>query len=121
MIELSLRWWRWWQYGCDGLFDRRRGKPSPRRVPVETSVEMLGIYHEHYHDFNVRHFHEKRRARKPLPGMLLHLDGSRGHVAATILHFCGAVDVRQWAIRICGETPLAQMASKNMLRSLCKQ
>lgn len=33
MTDRSLRRWRWQQYGYDGLFDRRRGKPSPKRVP----------------------------------------------------------------------------------------
>ena len=114
MTERSLRRWRrrYEQYGYDGLFDRRRGGPSPRRVPVETVQEVLGLYQDRYGDFNVRHFHEKlreehgiglsytwvkmalqgaglvaqgrkrgvhrkRRKRRPLPGMLLHLDGSR--------------------------------------------
>ena len=109
----SMRRWRWRyeQYGYDGLFDRRRGQPSPRRVPLETVEEVLRLYQERYHDFNVRHFHEKlreehgmelsytwvklalqgaglvkkarkrgvhrkRRPPRPLPGMLLHLDGS---------------------------------------------
>ena len=37
----------------------RRGRPSPRRVPLETVAEVLRLYEERYHDFNVRHFHEK--------------------------------------------------------------
>ena len=63
MTDRSLRRWRWrWeQYGYDGLFDRRRGRPSPKRVPVETVEEVLGLYQERSHDFNVRHFHEKLR------------------------------------------------------------
>src|SRR5712692_347858 len=110
----SMRRWRWRyeQYGYDGLFDRRRGQPSPKRVPLKTVEEVLRLYQEQYPDFNVRHFHEKlreehgmqlsytwvklalqgaglvkkgrrrgvhrkRRPRRPLPGMLLHLDGSR--------------------------------------------
>jgi transposase len=106
------RWHRRYElYGYDGLYDRRRGKPSPRRVPLETVEKVLGLYREKYFDFSVRHFHEKlreehglepsymwvklalqgaglvkkgrkrglhrkRRPRRPLPGMLLHLDGS---------------------------------------------
>jgi len=97
--------------GYDGLFDRRRGKPSPKRVPVATVEKVLALYREKYFDLNVRHFHEKlreqhqidlsytwvksalqgaglvarqrqrgahrkRRPRRPLPGMLLHIDGS---------------------------------------------
>jgi transposase len=107
------RWYRrYQQFGYDGLFDRRRGRPSPKRVPVQTVERVLGLYHERYFDLNVRHFceklreqhriplsytwvktalqgaglvqkgrrrgvHRQRRLRRPLPGMLLHLDGSR--------------------------------------------
>jgi len=109
--DRSMRRWRYEQYGYDGLFDRRRDRPSPRRVPLATVEEVLRLYQERYPDFNVRHFHEKlveehglersytwvkralqgaglvkkarkhgvhrkRRERRPLPGMLLHLDGS---------------------------------------------
>jgi transposase len=98
--------------GYEGLFDRRRGIPSPKRVPLETVETVLRLYQEQYFDFNVRHFHEKlrrehqlnlsytwvkaalqgaglvktrrkrgkhrqRRPRRPLPGMLLHIDGSK--------------------------------------------
>ena len=110
----SLRRWKWRyeQYGYDGLYDRRRGTPSPRRVPLATVEQVLELYREKYFDCNVRHVHEKlrdahgigwsytwvklawqgaglvaprrkrgrhrqRRPRRPLPGMLLHLDGSR--------------------------------------------
>ncbi len=45
--------------GYDGLFDRRRGIPSPKRVPLATVEEVLRLYQEQYFDFNVRHFHEK--------------------------------------------------------------
>jgi len=112
--DRSMRRWksRYDEYGYDGLFDRRRGKPSPKRVPMNTAEEVLRLYREKYPDLNVRHFHEKleevhgielsytwvklalqgaglvqkgrkrgvhrkRRPRRPLPGMLLHLDGSR--------------------------------------------
>jgi transposase len=41
--DRSLRRWkqRYEQYGYDGLFDRRRGKPSPKRVPLEQAEEVL--------------------------------------------------------------------------------
>ena len=103
---------RYEEFGYDGLFDRRRGQPSPKRVPLATVETVLGLYREKYFDLNVRHFHEKlkrehqvdlsytwvkaalqgaglvararkrgvhrkRRLRRPLPGMLLHIDGSR--------------------------------------------
>jgi transposase len=112
--DRSMRRWRerYQKQGYDGLLERRRGKPSGKRVAVEVLEEVLRLYQERYFDFNVRHFHEKlreehgiklsytwvkralqgaglvrkgrrrgihrkRRPRRPLPGMLLHLDGSR--------------------------------------------
>src|SRR5271167_5025899 len=117
IIGISDRQMRRWHerleaFGYDGLFDRRRGRPSPKRVPLATVEQVLGLYRERYFDLNVRHFHEKlcreqgiglsytwvkqalqgagmvkrgrqrgvhrqRRARRPLPGMLLHIDGSQ--------------------------------------------
>ncbi len=42
----SMRRWRWRyeQYGYDGLFDRRRGQPSPKRVPLKTVEVRLIQY-----------------------------------------------------------------------------
>src|SRR5437773_3378568 len=117
IIGISDRHMRRWreryeEFGYDGLFDRRRGKPSHKRVPMALVEQILGLYREKYFDLNVRHFHEKlraehqielsytwvklalqgaglvargrkrgvhrkRRPRRPLPGMLLHIDGSR--------------------------------------------
>ena len=111
--DRQMRRWRqrYEEFGYDGLFDRRRGKPSPKRVPLATVEQVLALYREQYFDFNVRHFHQKlgeehaielsyswvkaalqgsglvarqrqrgvhrkRRPRRPLPGMLLHIDGS---------------------------------------------
>ena len=39
----SMRRWRWRyeQHGYDGLLDRRRGTPSPRRVPLGTVEKVL--------------------------------------------------------------------------------
>jgi transposase len=54
------RWkWRYEQNGYDGLFDRRRQIPSPRRVPLKVVQQVLRLYREAYPDFNMRHFHEK--------------------------------------------------------------
>ena len=109
-----MRRWkeRYEEHGYDGLYDRRLGQPSPKRVPMEVVERVLGLYRDQYYDLNVVHFHEKleekhgihlsyswvkqalqgsgliqkgarrgvhrrRRPRRPLPGMLLHLDGSR--------------------------------------------
>ena len=111
--DRQMRRWheRYEEFGYDGLFDRRRGQPSPKRVPLATVEQVLGLYRERYFDLNVQHFHEKlrqehhiglsyswvkralqgaglvkrgrkrgvhrkRRERRPLPGMLLHIDGS---------------------------------------------
>jgi transposase len=112
--DRHMRRWRerYVEEGYNGLFDRRRGKPSRRRVPVATVEKVFALYREKYFDLNVQHFHEKlqaehgielsyswvkqalqgaglvargrkrgahrkRRERRPLPGMLLHIDGSR--------------------------------------------
>jgi transposase len=117
ILGISDRHMRRWREryeaeGYNGLFDRRRGKPSRRRVPLATVEKVFALYREKYFDLNVQHFHEKleaehgielsytwvkqalqgaglvargrkrgvhrkRRARRPLPGMLLHIDGSR--------------------------------------------
>jgi len=117
IIGVSCRTMRRWRErmeegGYSGLTDRRKGKPSDKRVPLETVEQMLALYQETYYDLNIRHFHEKlrdqhaielsytfvqqalqgaglvargkkrgkhrrRRERRPLPGMLLHIDGSK--------------------------------------------
>jgi transposase len=117
MLGISWRQMQRWQTrfkheGHEGLFDRRRGVPAPKRVPLETVEKVLQLFQEQYFDLNVRHFHEKlgeehnielsytwvkkalqgaglvkrarkrgvhrkRRPRRPLPGMLLHIDGSQ--------------------------------------------
>jgi transposase len=112
--DRSMRRWRerLELNGYDGLFDRRRHAPSPKRVPLATAEEVLRLYRTRYADCNVQHFHEllveqhhvtlsyswvkralqtaglvprgrregahrRRRERRPLPGMLLHIDASR--------------------------------------------
>jgi len=44
----QMRRWkdRWKEHGYDGLFDRRRGTPSPKRVAVATVEEVLRLYRE---------------------------------------------------------------------------
>jgi transposase len=61
--ERHMRRWRerYEAFGYDGLFDRRRGTPSPKRVPLAQVEQVLGLYREKYFDLNVRHFHEKLR------------------------------------------------------------
>lgn len=50
---------RYEKHGYDGLMDRRRGRPSEKRVPLEQVEQVLGLYRERYFDLNMRHFHEK--------------------------------------------------------------
>ena len=56
-----MRRWRerYEEFGYDGLSDRRRGRPSPKRVPLAQVKQVLGLYRDRYPDLNVRHFHEK--------------------------------------------------------------
>ena len=64
ITDRSMRRWRerYEEHGYDGLFDRRRGQPSPKRVPLAVVEQVLGLYRERYFDLNVRHFHEKLQA-----------------------------------------------------------
>lgn len=114
VTDRTMRRWRerLEKDGYAGLADRRKGRPSPKRVPLATVEEVLRLYREVYHDLNIRHFREKlreehgirlsytwvqqalqgaglvarrrkrgphrrRRPRRPMPGMLLHIDGSK--------------------------------------------
>jgi transposase len=113
ITDRTMRRWRdkYEEDGYSGLWDHRKGQPSPKRVPVKELEAVLHLYVEKYFDFNVLHFHEKlrdehdihfsytwvktalqeaglirrrkkpgshrkRRPRRPLPGMMLHIDGS---------------------------------------------
>ncbi len=103
---------RYRRFGFDGLYDRRKGRPSAKRVPWAVVEQVLCLYREKYFDFSVRHFHEKlreehgihysytcikvllqaaglvvqarkrgphrrKRERRPMSGMLLHIDASK--------------------------------------------
>ena len=92
--------------------DRRLGKASGKRVPVDRKQEVETLYRQRYAGFRAKHFHEhlvtdhgfawgytwtktflqsrgllpkaprkgahrRKRERRPLPGMMLHQDGSR--------------------------------------------
>ncbi|MGH7406429.1 MAG: ISNCY family transposase, partial [Candidatus Methylomirabilales bacterium] len=63
MHPRSLRRWRWRYatHGYDGLLDRRRGRPSPRRAPFAAVQRLLRLYREQYLGWNVRHFHRFAR------------------------------------------------------------
>ena len=117
MLGVSERTFRRWcrrfeDDGEAGLLDRRLGRPSARRVPLDDEAEIERLYRTRYQGFTAQHFHEhlvrdhlfrwsytwtklflrskgllekaprrgvhrRKRPRRPLPGMLLHQDGSR--------------------------------------------
>ncbi len=114
VTERTFRRWtrRYEEEGEAGLVDRRLGKASGKRVPVDRAEEVARLYRERYQGFTVKHFHEhlvkdhgfgwgytwtklhlqwmgvvgkaprkgahrRKRERRPLPGMMLHQDGSR--------------------------------------------
>ena len=58
--DRTVRRWRWRfeQAGYEGLLDRRRGRPSPRRAPVAEVQRVLRLYRERYLGFNGRHFYQ---------------------------------------------------------------
>jgi hypothetical protein len=64
-----MRRWkrRYERVGYDGLFDRRRQQPSPKRVPLAVVQQVLTLYRERYFDCNVLHFHEKLQALHGIP------------------------------------------------------
>ena len=112
--ERTFRRWRqrYEEDGEAGLLDRRLGKASAKRVPIDREAEVEGLYRGRYDGFTAKHFHEhlvrdhhfawgytwtktflhsrglleraprrgahrRKRPRRPLPGMMLHQDGSR--------------------------------------------
>ena len=45
--------------GAEGLYGRRLGKVSGRRVPVDTVMEVLALFDTRYFDFTATHFFDK--------------------------------------------------------------
>lgn len=45
--------------GAEGLIDRRRGRVSGRRAPVDEIEWVLEQYRTRYFDFSAKHFHER--------------------------------------------------------------
>jgi len=45
--------------GAEGLYDRRVGRVSGRRIAVDEATRLIELYATKYFDFNVKHFHEK--------------------------------------------------------------
>jgi len=54
----SLRRWRqrYEDYGYGGLYDRRTGRPSPRRAPYQEMQNIQRLYREKDYGFNVSHY-----------------------------------------------------------------
>lgn len=101
---------RYEEGGIEGLADRRLGRISARRAPVDEVMRVVNLFETRYYDFTVKHFHEKlfeqgidrsytwtkkvlqesgvvkraarrgahrrKRSRRPIPGMMVHQDGS---------------------------------------------
>jgi len=44
--------------GAEGLYDRRVGRVSGRRAPVDEATRVIALYATRYFDFNVKHVHE---------------------------------------------------------------
>jgi transposase len=63
MSERSFRRWRdrYEDEGAAGLCDRRLGKASARRAPVDQVHDVLTLYRERYGGFTAKHFHDKLR------------------------------------------------------------
>ena len=61
MSERPFRRWRdrFDADGAEGLYDRRLGKVSGRRVPVDTMMEVLELFDTRYFDFTAKHFFDK--------------------------------------------------------------
>lgn len=45
--------------GAEGLYDRRVGRVSGRRAPVDEATRVIELFATRYFDFNVKHVHEK--------------------------------------------------------------
>jgi len=58
--ERTFRRWlcRYEEEGEAGLLDRRLGKASGKRVPVDREEEVEALYRERYFGFTAKHFHE---------------------------------------------------------------
>ena len=58
--ERTFRRWcrRYEEDGEGGLLDRRIGKASGKRVPVDRCEEVERLYRTRYQGFTARHFHE---------------------------------------------------------------
>ena len=58
--ERTFRRWchRFEEAGDAGLLDRRLGRASAKRVPVDRAQEVESLYRTRYSGFTARHFHD---------------------------------------------------------------
>ena len=64
ILGVSERTFRRWRdrfeaEGAEGLYDRRLGRLSARRAPVDEVARVLELFDTRYWDFTAKHFHEK--------------------------------------------------------------
>ena len=64
ILGISVRTMRRWKAkyekkGMRMLFDGRKGKRNWRQVEAKQVDQVVSLYRDRYHDFNVLHFHEK--------------------------------------------------------------
>ena len=64
LLGVSERTFRRWRdrfeaEGAEGLYDRRLGRLSARRAPVDEVARVLELFDTRYWDFTAKHFHEK--------------------------------------------------------------
>ena len=59
--ERTFRRWRdrYEAEGAEGLYDRRLGRVSARRAPLDEVARVLELFDTRYWDFTAKHFHEK--------------------------------------------------------------
>ena len=59
--ERTFRRWRdrFEADGAEGLYDRRLGRVSARRAPVDEVARVLALFDTRYWDFTATHFHER--------------------------------------------------------------
>ena len=73
ILGISERTFRRWRDryeadGAEGLHDRRLGKLSGRRVPVDRVMQVLELFDTRYWDFTAKHFHEKLKSEHGFTG-----------------------------------------------------
>jgi len=65
VAERTFRRWRqrYEEEGLAGLIDRRLGRESPHRVPVDEVERVLDLYRTRYRDWPVAHFYDLLASR----------------------------------------------------------